>query len=142
MRYRMEQGARPGNLKRGPGGLVDIEFVAQMLQLVHGGGDTRLRTPETCAALDRIREAGHLGDDDHASLTHAYRTIREIEGRLRLLDAPARHDFPETADGQRKLAYLLGCPDTDRLVNDVRALTARTRATFERIFEAAIEARR
>ena len=138
MRYRMEQGARPGNLKRGPGGLVDIEFVAQMLQLVHGGADARLRTPDTRAALDRLHETGHLGDDDHASLMRAYSTIREIEGRLRLLDAPARHDFPASPDEQRNLAHILGCLDSERLVADVQALTARTRATFERIFTSTI----
>ena len=140
MRYRMEQGARPGNLKRGPGGVVDIEFVAQMLQLVHGGADARLRTPDTRAALDLLHEAGHLGDDDHSSLADAYRTLREIEGRLRLLDAPGRHDFPETADEQRKLAHLLGYPAPDRLVADVQALTTRTRTTFERIFTATLAA--
>jgi glutamate-ammonia-ligase adenylyltransferase len=138
MRYRMEQGARPGNLKRGPGGLVDIEFVAQMLQLVHGGANGRLRTPDTRTALERLREAGHLGDDDHESLMHAYRMLREIEGRLRLLDAPARHDFPATPDEQRNLAHILGCPDPERLVANVQSLTAHTRATFERIFTATV----
>jgi glutamine synthetase adenylyltransferase len=62
--------------------------------------------------------------------------LREIEGRLRLLDAPARHDFPATPDEQRNLAHILGCPDPERLVADVQSLTARTRATFERIFKA------
>jgi glutamate-ammonia-ligase adenylyltransferase len=137
MRLRMEQGARPTNLKRGPGGVVDIEFIAQMLQLVHGGANPRLRTPETLAALDALHKAGHLAADDHAALVHAYRTFRDIEGRLRLLDTPARHDFPTSTDEQRKLAHLLGRPTPDRLGADVQALTAQTRTIFERIFAAA-----
>jgi glutamate-ammonia-ligase adenylyltransferase len=136
----MEQGARPTNLKRGPGGVVDIEFVAQMLQLVHGGANPRLRTPETLTALDALNEAGHLTADDHAALVHAYRTFRDIEGRLRLLDAAARHDFPASTAEQRKLAHLLGCPAPDRLVADVQALTAQTRMIFERIFTTAARA--
>jgi glutamate-ammonia-ligase adenylyltransferase len=134
MRLRMEQGARPTNLKRGPGGVVDIEFIAQMLQLVHGGANPALRTPETLAALDALHAAGHLAADDHAALVHAYRTFRDIEGRLRLLDAPARHDFPAATAEQRSLALLLGRHAPDRLVADVQALTAHTRDIFERIF--------
>ena len=58
MRYRMEQGARTSNLKRGPGGVVDIEFIVQVLQLVHGGDDPRLRTTETLHGLSLLRAAG------------------------------------------------------------------------------------
>ncbi len=136
MRLRMEQGARPTNLKRGPGGVVDIEFIAQMLQLVHGGENPTLRTPETLAALDALEAAGHLAAEDHTQLVHAYRTFRDIEGRLRLLDAPARHDFPASTDEQRKLAQLLGHAAPDRLVAEVQALTASTRGIFTRIFAA------
>ena len=65
---------------------------------------------------------------------HAYRTFRDIEGRLRLLDAPARHDFPAATAEQRSLALLLGRHAPDRLEADVQALTAHTRDIFERIF--------
>ena len=142
MRLRMEEGARPTNLKRGPGGVVDIEFVAQMLQLVHGGTNPALRTPETLAALEALRAAGHLDAEDHRFLVAAYRTLRTIEGRLRLLDATARHDFPADPVEQRKLAHLLGAPDPDALVTEAQALTARIRTTFERIFSAAAESLR
>jgi glutamate-ammonia-ligase adenylyltransferase len=134
MRHRMEEGARPTNLKRGPGGVVDIEFIVQMLQLVHGGREPRLRTPETLAGLDRLHEAGHLSDERHDRLARAYRTLRSIEGRLRLLDAAARHDFPAAADDRRRLARLLGYESAERLAADVEGVTARTREAFERIF--------
>jgi glutamate-ammonia-ligase adenylyltransferase len=112
MRRRMEEGARASNLKRGPGGVVDIEFIAQMLQLVHGGA----------------------GGERADFLERAYRTLRSIEGRLRLLDAAARHEFPVLPEEQRRLAHLLGYERPDLLVQDVQAITARTRAEFERIF--------
>jgi glutamate-ammonia-ligase adenylyltransferase len=135
MRYRMEEGAKATNLKRGPGGVVDIEFVVQMLQLVHGGANLKLRTPETLAGLVALRQAGHLQDDEVAFLEQAYRTLRAIEGRLRLLDAVARHDFPSEPDEQRKLAHLLGYEHPDALVNDVQSITSRTRTAFERLFD-------
>jgi glutamate-ammonia-ligase adenylyltransferase len=135
MRFKMEEGARPLNLKRGPGGVVDIEFVAQLLQLVHGGADRGLRTPETLAALDLLRAAGHLDADDHRFLADAYRMLRSIEGRLRLLDAVGRHDVPTDPVEQRTLAHLLGAAGPEALVADVRALTARVRDTFNRIFD-------
>jgi glutamate-ammonia-ligase adenylyltransferase len=134
MRYRMEEGARSTNLKRGPGGVVDIEFAVQMLQLVHGGREPRLRTTETLRGLIALHEAGHVADERFAFLESAYRTLRSIEGRLRLLDAAARHDFPSAPGEQRTLAHLLGYERPAELVRDVQAITARTRAEFERIF--------
>jgi glutamate-ammonia-ligase adenylyltransferase len=134
MRYRMEEGAAASNLKRGPGGVVDIEFVAQMLQLVHGGREPRLQATGTRAALLALHEAGLLGDERFEFFDRGYRMLRGIEGRLRLLDAKARHDFPSAPDEQRRLAHLLGYDHPDTLVHDVQNLTARTRAEFERVF--------
>ena len=138
MRFRMEEGAKATNLKRGPGGVVDIEFIVQMLQLVHGGANPRLRTPETRAGLVALHETGHLRDKDFAFLEQAYVSLREIESRLRLLDAADRHDFPADPAEQRKLAHLLGYDHPDALVGDVQTLTARIRSTFTRIFDQTI----
>jgi glutamate-ammonia-ligase adenylyltransferase len=102
---------------------------------VHGGADERLRTTRTSAALDALHAAGHLDDERFAFLERAYRTLRAIEGRLRLLDAPARHDFPAAPDERRKLAQLLGYDPPDALVADVQSITARTRAEFDRVFD-------
>ena len=134
MRYRMEEGARQSNLKRGPGGVVDIEFIVQMLQLVHGGRVPAVRTTPTLAGLVALHAAGLLSDERREFLERAYRLLRSIEGRLRLLDAADRHDFPADPNGQRQLAHLLGYARPDELVREVQAVTARTRAEFERIF--------
>ena len=134
MRYRMEEGAKSSNLKRGPGGVVDIEFIVQMLQLVHGGRMPAVRTTETLAGLVALHAAGLASGERREFLERAYRLLRSIEGRLRLLDAADRHDFPADPDGQRKLAHLLGYARPDELVGEVQSVTARTRAEFERIF--------
>jgi len=139
MRHRMEEGARSSNLKRGAGGVVDIEFLVQMLQLVHGGENPLLRNTGTRAALVALHAAGHLDADRFGFLERSYRLMRGIEGRLRLLDAPGRHDFPESDDQRRTLAHLLGYADTDSLVHDVRTTTARVRAEFEAVFTDTIQ---
>jgi glutamate-ammonia-ligase adenylyltransferase len=135
MRHRMEEGARATNLKRGPGGVVDIEFAVQALQLVHGGREPSLRTPETLAGLVALHAAGLLPAERFEFLERAYRLLRLIEGRLRLLDAPGRHDFP-TADAERRtLAHLLGMGGAEELVREVEEVTARTRREFDAIFD-------
>ena len=130
MRLRMEQGAKASNLKRGPGGVVDIEFIVQMLQVIHGGREPAVRSPETLAGLKALAAAGHLPEALADFLAQAYRKLRTIESRLRLLDAVARHDFPESYTEQRRLAHLLGYEQPDLLADDVQQLTARIRREF------------
>jgi glutamate-ammonia-ligase adenylyltransferase len=134
MRYRMEEGAKATNLKRGPGGVVDIEFIVQTLQLVYGGADPRLRTTETLGGLEALHAAGFVADERFTFLHGAYLALRRIEGRLRLLDAAARHDVPSTVREQRRLAHLLGHTEPDELVAELESLTARIRAEFETVF--------
>ncbi len=133
-RLRMEQGAATTNLKRGPGGVVDIEFLVQLLQLVHGGADQSLRTPETLAGLVALHAAGHVADESFRFLSHAYRMLRAIEGRLRLVDARARHDFPADAVEQRRLAHLLGHDCPEKLAAEVAGIQAAVRQEFEATF--------
>ena len=135
MRRRMEEGAGATNLKRGPGGVVDIEFLVQALQLVHGGRVPAVRSPETLAGLVALHAAGLLPTPQFEFLEHAYRLLRRIEGHLRLLDAPARHDFPASAAERRTLAHLLGRGGGEELEREVREVTARTRREFDVVFD-------
>ncbi|MFM8577759.1 MAG: hypothetical protein ACKOCN_03000, partial [Planctomycetaceae bacterium] len=135
MRYRLEEGAARENLKRGPGGVVDIEFIVQALQLLHGGRDASLRVTESLAALTALHAAGVVSDRRREVLETSYRVLRAIEGRLRLLDAAARHEFPRSREEQDRLAHLLSYERTEDLVTDVRELTLRTRAEFEAVFD-------
>ena len=93
---------------------------------------------DAATGLVALHEAGHLEDEEFAFLRGAYLTLRAIEGRLRLLDAVDRHDFPSDPADQRKLAHLLGYVDTESLVADVRDTTSRVRAEFNAVFDEAM----
>ena len=71
-------------IKLGPGGLRDVEFAVQLLQLVHGRTDTSVRQPDTLSALAALTAGGYVGRDDAAALGEAYRFLRLLEHRLQL----------------------------------------------------------
>lgn len=137
MRLRMEEGAAIGNLKRGPGGVVDIEFIVQLLQLLHGGRLPAVRTPSTLAGLDALARAGLLDRATAEALRTAYDLLRAIECSLRLLDVRLGHDFPASAEARNRLAALLGRPSGADLAAEVARTTAGVRQTFEQLFAAA-----
>ena len=134
MRHQMEENTAPRNLKRGRGGVVDIEFIAQALQLRYGKNQKHLRATGTHTALTELHNAGHLSKSEFSDLSSAYDFLRLIEGRLRLIDATARHDFPSSPDEQRNLAALLGYRSASALSSDVQRITTQTRNHFESIF--------
>jgi len=139
-RMRMEQGAAAENLKRGPGGVVDIEFLVQVLQLVHGAREPSVRSTETLAGLVALHAAGIVPESSYHFLGDAYRLLRRIEGTLQLLGAKARHDFPSAADERRTLAALMGYAGPEELAADVRATTGRIRLEFEAVFATLVSA--
>ena len=134
MRHRLEETARPGNLKRGPGGLVDIEFLVQMLQLKHGGEHPEVRQPATLDALAALEKIGALSHGDFEFFGTSYRVLLAMVSRLRLMNATARHDMPEDTDEQIKLARLLGYPDREKMLIDCEKLTRENRVRFNQIF--------
>jgi glutamate-ammonia-ligase adenylyltransferase len=136
MRHRMEDTAAGGNVKRGPGGIVDIEFLVQMLQLKHARRNVRVRTPNTLAALAALGTAGVLSADDAEFLAGSYRFLRTVEGRLRLMDSTARDRLPEDPTELAKLAHLLRAPTSDAVLADFDRYTHETRARFDRVFDA------
>lgn len=135
MRARMEDTAAPGDLKRGPGGIVDIEFLVQMLQLKHGRRRPKLRQPNTIEALDQLHHAGCLETEDYEFFTAAYRTLRTVEGRLRLMNATARDTLPDDSVELAKLAQVLHYPSGQALLKRCRQITEQTRQRFEQIFQ-------
>jgi glutamate-ammonia-ligase adenylyltransferase len=132
----MEETATGENLKRGPGGIVDIEFLVQMLQLKHGRRNPRVRTPSTLAALAALGEAEVLSPDDAAFLTASYRFLRTAESRLRLINSTARDKLPDDPTELAKLAHLMRAASTDALLADFEKYTSQTRARFDRVFDA------
>ncbi len=112
MRRRIIENVPPRELereiKRGPGGLRDIEFAVQLLQLVHGRGDETLRVPGTLPALRALVGGGYVGRSDGETLLRGYRFLRTVEHRLQLQGLRRTHTVPAEPAAQRWLAAALG----------------------------------
>lgn len=137
MRKRLEDTAARGNLKRGRGGMVDIEFLVQMLQLRHGGDRVEIRSPNTLDALAALQAAGYLSESDARFFAESYRFLRTVESRLRLMNTSARDDLPDDPAELEKLARMTGHADPTALLADVERYRHDTRQRFERLFDAA-----
>ncbi len=102
MRRRVEDllpaGKRNRELKLGPGGLRDVEFAVQLLQLVHGRNDEALRVASTVDALAALGSRGYIGRDDAANLTASYEFLRLLEHRLQLQRLQRTHLLPADDD--------------------------------------------
>jgi [glutamine synthetase] adenylyltransferase / [glutamine synthetase]-adenylyl-L-tyrosine phosphorylase len=112
MRRRVEDHIPPGHaereLKLGRGGLRDVEFAVQLLQLVHGRGDTSLRLGGTLPALTALSAGGYVGREDAATLIASYRFLRTVEHRLQLLRLRRTHLLPTDEQQLHWLARSLG----------------------------------
>jgi glutamate-ammonia-ligase adenylyltransferase len=138
MRERLEASRPARDLKRGWGGLADVEFLVQLFQLKYGASLPAMQTPNTRAALDALRTAGLLSVAEHAALRSGYDFLRLVESRLRVVTNRAADALPESPDDLAKLARRLGYelgdgPPGDRFLADFEAHTAHTRALFCRL---------
>jgi [glutamine synthetase] adenylyltransferase / [glutamine synthetase]-adenylyl-L-tyrosine phosphorylase len=108
MKTRIEERSEFEDLKRGAGGIRDVEFLVQALQLLHGHRLPQLQTPETLAGLRRLEEHGVL---DHAvaiSLEAGYVFLRQIEHRCQLVGDQQTHSIPAQPQARERLAKLMG----------------------------------
>lgn len=101
------RGVSDRELKRGRGGIRDIEFSAQLLQLVHGRGDPALRVSATLDALAELSAAGYIDSSDATILSLAYRFLRTVEHRLQLVDEAQVHTLPPPGPARDHLARVL-----------------------------------
>jgi [glutamine synthetase] adenylyltransferase / [glutamine synthetase]-adenylyl-L-tyrosine phosphorylase len=108
-------GAR--QLKLAPGGLRDIEFSVQLLQLVHGRHDPALRSPNTLIALEALSDGGYVDDGDANLFADAYRFLRTVEHRIQLVRLRRSHTVPDDDVERARLARSSG-------FRDIRAATA------------------
>ncbi|MEV6482780.1 bifunctional [glutamine synthetase] adenylyltransferase/[glutamine synthetase]-adenylyl-L-tyrosine phosphorylase [Streptomyces sp. NPDC051576] len=95
-------------LKLAPGGLRDVEFAVQLLQLVHGRADTSLRSGSTLTALQALAAGGYVGREDAARLDDAYRFLRTMEHRIQLYRLRRTHLVPVEEADQRRLGRSMG----------------------------------
>lgn len=141
MRARLEATARPRSLKRGPGGIADVEFVVQFLQLKYGRSHPEILVPNVWAALEALEGAGLLPPAEVAVLRDGYTFLRFAEARVRIVTDQALTEVPDNTDDREKLARRMGFEAADGVTAEERLhahgerLTAAVRATMSRVFD-------
>ena len=122
-------------LKLGPGGLRDVEFTIQLLQLVHGQLDDGVRQPGTISALTALGDRGYIGRADSAEFARDYRVLRLMEHRLQLSDLARTHLMPTSDDAIRILARATGLASTAaELITLWGAVKRAVRSLHEKLF--------
>ncbi|HSN44401.1 MAG TPA: bifunctional [glutamine synthetase] adenylyltransferase/[glutamine synthetase]-adenylyl-L-tyrosine phosphorylase, partial [Propionibacteriaceae bacterium] len=121
-------------IKLSSGGLRDVEFSVQLLQLVHGRADARLRLRSTLPALDALVANGYVGRSDGAELASAYRLQRALEHRVQLHRLRRTHLMPDDERGMRMLARGLGFRTSEDVVEAWRASSIRVQRLHQRVF--------
>ncbi len=122
------------NVKLGPGGIREIEFIAQVFQLIRGGRDVALQIKPTLEVLKLLVDRGQLELDAVVELSAAYRFLRRLEHRLQYLDDAQTHRLPDNPEDQQRVALSMGFANYEALLmelDDHRQTVARH---FEGIF--------
>jgi glutamate-ammonia-ligase adenylyltransferase len=134
---RLPRGADPAvHFKLGRGGLADIEWTVQLLQLRHGARVAGLRTTQTLAALAAATEAELLSGDDAAVLAEGWRTVSRVRNAATLARGKPVDQMPRPSRERRAVAGILGysVDQSDAMVNDFLRVTRRARAVVDRVF--------
>ncbi|MBS0194222.1 MAG: bifunctional [glutamate--ammonia ligase]-adenylyl-L-tyrosine phosphorylase/[glutamate--ammonia-ligase] adenylyltransferase [Proteobacteria bacterium] len=125
-----------GHLKLGAGGIREIEFLAQALQLIRGGREAALRTRSLLAALAALAAGGHLPADTAQALANAYRFLRRLENRVQMFTDQQTHALPVDPVIAQRIARGLGYDNLADLQVDLDAQRAIVSAEFERLLAA------
>lgn len=136
MRRKLEDGHSRDHLKRGYGGLADIEFLVQFLQLSHGQTHPDILRPNLWDALDALRRAGLLPPEIHSDLREAYEFLRTVEARLRIVHNRGGVDLPEDSTELARLARRLNYddPNPDACARAFRSDAARHADRIREVF--------
>lgn len=126
------QGRR--HVKLSPGGIREIEFLIQVLQLANGGRAEAVRSPSTIAAMNSLVEHHYLMAEDRDELERCYFFLRRLEHRLQMMDARQTHILPETPEEMNDLALRMGYQKSDELWKDYLAATDTVRLFYQRRF--------
>jgi [glutamine synthetase] adenylyltransferase / [glutamine synthetase]-adenylyl-L-tyrosine phosphorylase len=122
-------------IKLGPGGLRDIEFTVQLLQLVHGRTDDSVRQRDTISAINSLAQGGYIGRSDAAEFANHYRFLRLLEHRIQLSEMRRTHLMPTSESKRRSLARSVSTKLTaETLIEKWEAVKVEVRALHQRIF--------
>ena len=125
---------RSHNVKLGRGGIREIEFLAQVFQLIRGGRDPALRERSTRATLRLLAERELLPEDTVARLLEAYTFLRNLEHRLQYLDDAQTHTLPASEEDRLLVAQMMGLPDVAALLGRMEEQRTYVAAQFDAIF--------
>jgi len=134
IRDHFAQGADVGpgyDLKRGRGGIREVEFFVQIQQMIHGGRDSSLRSSATLEAISALREAERLDERTASSLAAAYRLLRTIEHRVQMVDDAQTHLLPADPASLENVARLHGLGSGPDLIDLVRPHAEQAGAIFD-----------
>ena len=132
--YVRARGKAATEVKRGWGGIRDVEFAVQLLQIVHGRRNERLREPNTLRALAVLAEEGYVAEDDADALADAYRFLRTLEHRLQMVRDLQTHELPPDRPSLTRLARSLGLDGPEALRAEYERRTVLVRGLHERLF--------
>jgi len=122
------------NVKLGPGGIREIEFIAQVFQLIRGGRDRPLQIKPTLEVLKLLVDRGQLELDVVVALSSAYRFLRRVEHRLQYLDDAQTHMLPENPEDQQRIARSMGFANYEALLNELDDHRQTVSRHFEAVF--------
>lgn len=135
--YHQGQVFGPGfDLKRGRGGIREVEFFAQIHQLIHGGRDPALRAPATLDALAALAAAGRIDVDTAAALAEAYRLLRTVEHRVQMIDDRQTHELPSDPARLDAVAELGGWANGAALLDALRPHIERVGRAYDGLLPA------
>ncbi|NIV74018.1 MAG: bifunctional [glutamate--ammonia ligase]-adenylyl-L-tyrosine phosphorylase/[glutamate--ammonia-ligase] adenylyltransferase [Gammaproteobacteria bacterium] len=124
------------NIKLGPGGIREIEFIGQAFQMVRGGREANLRDRRILKVLERLGERGHLPAHAVNELSAAYRFLRTCEHRLQQAEDRQTHSLPDDLAGRLRVAAGMGFADWARFEHVLSAHRTHVQAQFDQIFAA------
>jgi glutamate-ammonia-ligase adenylyltransferase len=122
------------NIKLGPGGIREIEFIAQVFQLIRGGRDAGLRVKPTLTVLDALAQRGLMPDDTVAELNAAYDFLRRLEHRIQYLDDAQTHMLPASPEDRLRVAQAMGFASVDALMAALDAHRVVVSRHFDGVF--------
>lgn len=122
------------NIKLGPGGIREVEFIAQVFQLIRGGRDVDLRIQPTLLVLQRLGEKQHLPEAAVTELSAAYRFLRNLEHRLQYLDDQQTQTLPDGPADQALIARSMGFAGYNELLQQLDSHRDNVTRHFEKIF--------
>lgn len=137
----VERREREQDLKLGPGGIREVEFTVQLLQLIRAGREPELRTPRLLDALAAAEQLGHFDADTAARLRRAYLFLRRAENRVQMLRDEQTHSLPDDALARARIAATLGFADSAAMLEALTIERAWVADLFARTLEAPTRAK-